>query len=159
MTDVTTDATRRMVLTGTTALVLTSGLGLPAIAEPADMEREIKTLIGSAVLKPGRVKIELPDLTENGNSTSLTIVVASPMTAADYVRAVHIFSEKNPVPYVARLGIGPRAGRAKVATSIRLADSQTITAVAEMSDGSFWSGQAATEVTAPACIDDSDRKL
>ena len=78
-------------------------------------------------------------------------------SAADHVRAVHIFSERKPVPYVARLGIGPRAGKAQVSTSIRVADSQTITVLAEMSDGSFWSGKAATEVTTPACIDDSDR--
>lgn len=121
------------------------------------MEREIRKLVGSAAVNVGRVKVEMPDLTENGNSTALSVSVESPMTAVDHVRAVHIFSEKNPVPYIARLGIGPRAGRAKVATSIRVADSQKITVLAEMSDGTYWSGQAATEVTTPACIDDSDR--
>ena len=122
-----------------------------------EMNDELKKVIGQATLNKGRVKVSLPELTENGNSTSLAVSVESPMTAADHVRAIHIFSEKNPVPYIARLGIGPKAGKAQVATSIRVSDSQTITVVAEMSDGSFWSGQGATEVTTPACIDDSDR--
>lgn len=131
--------------------------GVPALAEPDDMKREIAKLVGKAVVKAGRVKVVMPALTENGNATSLSISVDSPMTAKDHVKAVHILSEKNPVSYIARLGIGPHAGKAQVATSIRVADSQTITVLAEMSDGSFWSGTAATEVTTPACIDDSDR--
>lgn len=130
---------------------------LPSWAAPEDMELELKKLVGSAAVRTGRVKVEMPELSENGNATSLSVSVESPMTAANHVKAVHIFSEKNPVAYIARFGIGPRAGRAKVSTSIRVADSQTITVVAEMSDGSFWKGTAQTEVTTPACIDDSDR--
>ena len=151
-------ATRRDVMAGGLALAASPLAGASAVlAEPDDMKREMMQLVGKAAIKPGRVTVKLPELTENGNSTSLAISVTSPMTAADHVRAVHIFSEKNPVPYIARIGIGPRAGRAQVATSIRVADSQTITVLAEMSDGTFWSGQGATEVTTPACIDDSDR--
>jgi sulfur-oxidizing protein SoxY len=149
--------TRRDLIAGAAAASAMPMLGPPAWAAPEDMEREIKNLVGAAQVRIGRVKVEMPDLTENGNSTSLSVIVESPMTAANHVRAVHIFSEKNPVAYIARLGIGPRAGRAKVGTSIRVADSQRITAIAEMSDGSFWSGSAHTEVTTPACIDDSER--
>jgi sulfur-oxidizing protein SoxY len=150
--------TRREAIASGAALVLAPALGgVPALADPDEMKQEIAKLVGSAGVKPGRVKVTLPELTENGNSTALTVAVESPMTSANHVRAVHIFSEKNPVAYVARLGIGPHAGKAQVATSIRVADSQTITVIAEMSDGTFWSGQAATEVTTPACIDDSDR--
>ena len=126
-----------------------------ANAQPEDMAREIKKLIGAGAVTEGRVKLTLPELTENGNSSPLGITVDSPMSAADHVKAVHIFSEKNPVAYIARLGIGPRAGRAKVATSIRIAESQFITVIAEMADGSYWSGRAETIVTTPACIDDS----
>lgn len=153
-----TGATRREIIASGAALALAPGLvSVSALADADEMKREIARLVGAAGVKPGRVKVVLPELTENGNSTSLTVSVESPMTAVNHVKAVHIFSEKNPVAYIARLGIGPRAGRAQVSTSIRVADSQTITVVAEMSDGSFWSGQAATEVTTPACIDDSDR--
>jgi len=151
-------ASRREVVAGGLALAVAPVVGGgPALGEPEEMRRELAKLVGNAAVKVGRVNVVLPDLTENGNSTSLSVSVVSPMTASDYVKAVHIFSEKNPVPYIARLGIGPHAGKAHVATSIRVADSQTITVLAEMSDGSYWSGTAATEVTTPACIDDSDR--
>lgn len=153
-----TEPTRRTVVAGGAAMLAAPIVGtLPALADQEDMAKEIAKLVGKAGVKPGRVKVAMPELTENGNSTSLAVSVDSPMTAANHVRAVHIFSEKNPVPYIARLGIGPRAGKAQVATSIRVADSQTITVIAEMSDGTYWSGTAQTEVTTPACIDDSDR--
>ena len=151
--------TRRQTLSlaGAAVALPVLGLGGAALAAPEDMAKEIAKLTGSKGVKPGRVQVQMPDLTENGNATSLTVSVQSPMTPGDHVKAVHIFSEKNPVAYIARLGIGPHAGRAKVSTSIRVADSQTFTIVAEMSDGTFWSGTAQTEVTTPACIDDSDR--
>jgi sulfur-oxidizing protein SoxY len=49
--------------------------------------------------------------------------------------------------------LGPRAGRASVATRIRLADTQTVTAICEMSDGSFWSDSASVVVTLAACLE------
>lgn len=149
---------RRDVMAGGIAVAAAPMLGTgTALATSEEMDLELKKLLGKAPLKKGRVKVVLPELTENGNSTALSVSVDSPMTAADHVRAIHIYSEKNPVAYIARLGIGPKAGKAQVATSIRVADSQAITVVAEMSDGSFWSGEARTEVTTPACIDDSDK--
>lgn len=154
-------ASRREVLAlgGSVALspLITLPMSPPAVAAPDDMAREIRQVTGGRAVTSGRVKVAIPDLTENGNSTSLTVSVDSPMTAADHVKAIHLFSEKNPVPYIARFGIGPHAGRARVSTSIRVADSQTFTIIAEMSDGSFWSGTGKTEVTTPACVDDSDR--
>ena len=76
------------------------------------------------------------------------------MTAADHVKAIHVFTEKNPQPYVISVALGPRAGRASVSTRIRLRDSQTVLAVAEMSDGTFWSGRANVIVTISACLED-----
>src|SRR5678816_722886 len=80
--------------------------------------------------------------------------VNSPMTAADHVKAIHVFTEKNPQPYVISVARGPRAGLASISTRIRLRDSQTVLAVAEMSDGTFWSGRAAVIVTVSDCQED-----
>ena len=84
----------------------------------------------------------------------LTVSVDSPMTEADHVKAIHIFSEKNPLPNVVSFHLGPRAGRASVATRIRLADTQTVVAICELSDGSFWSGSADVVVTLAACLEE-----
>jgi len=48
----------------------------------------------------------------------------------------------------------PRAGRARVSTRMRLADSQNVVAVCQLSDGSLWSDSAAVVVTLAACLED-----
>ena len=138
-----------------------AGLGLgsivavtPARATPAEMQEAIRRVVGSATINPGKVKLDLPPLIENGNAVPLIVDVPSPMTETDHVRAIHVFTQKNPQPNVASFHLGPRAGRARVATRIRLADTQTVVAVCELSDGSFWSTSADIVVTLAACLED-----
>src|SRR6266540_4435694 len=130
-----------------------AGLGLgssvtvaPAHATPATMQEAIRKVVGAARVSPGRVKLELPPLVENGNTVPLAVSVESAMTEADHVRAIHVFTEKNPLPDVVTFRLGPRAGRARVATRIRLADTGTVVAISELSDGSFWSDRVAVVV-------------
>jgi len=139
-------------LAGIGALVLTADAGV-ARATPTSMLAAMKKVIGEAALHKGKVKLELPPLVENGNSVTMTVSVESPMTAEDYVTAIHVFNEKNPQPNVIGVHLGPRAGRAAFSTRIRLADSQKIIAVAEMSDGSFWSDETDVIVTMAACVE------
>ena len=122
-------------------------------ADPREAREAIAKLVGNAQVNKGKVTLELPQLVENGNSVSMSVKVDSPMTGKDYVKAIHVFTEKNPQPYVATFHLGPRAGRALVATRIRLADSQTVTAIAELSDGSFWSQEVNVIVTLAACTE------
>ncbi len=146
---------RRAFLTAAAGI----GLGLvsvePARATPAAMQEAIRTVVGSARVTPGRVKLDLPPLVENGNTVPIAISVESAMSQADHVKAIHVFNEKNPQPDVVSFHLGPRAGRATVATRIRLADTQTVVAIAELSDGSFWSARAAVVVTLAACLEDA----
>ena len=129
-------------------------LGLnPARATPDEAQDVIRAIAGSAAVKPGRVRLDLPPLVENGNTVPLKISVESPMTPTDHVKAIYLLAEKNPQPVVAVVRFGPRAGRASVETRIRLADSQTVVAICEMSDGSFWSGTADSVVTIAACVE------
>ena len=76
------------------------------------------------------------------------------MTEKDHVTAIHIFNEKNPQPNVISVHLGPRAGHARIATRIRLSDTQTVTAIAALSDGTFWSDSAGVIVTLGACVED-----
>src|SRR5438128_1870008 len=126
-------ATRRQFLAA-------AGVGLvlavrPAEATPASMKQAIRQIVGEARVKPGKIKLDLPPLVENGNSVAMGITVDSPMTAKDHVKAIHVFTEKNPQPNVISVTLGPRAGRASIATRVRLADTQTVTGIAELSDG------------------------
>jgi sulfur-oxidizing protein SoxY len=124
-----------------------------ANATPAAIERAIGELVGDRKLQDGKVKLDLPPIVENGNTVPLSVSVESPMTEADHVKAIHIFNEKNPQPQVAVFHLGPRSGRAAVSTRIRLADTQKLIAIAEMSDGSLWSGSMEVVVTLAACVE------
>ena len=126
----------------------------PAEATPATMTAAIRTIVGEAALRTGKVKLDVPPLVENGNTVPMTVSVTSPMTAADHVVSIHVFNEKNPQPNMGNFYLGPRAGRAQISTRIRLADSQKIVAIARLSDGSFWSGTADVVVTLAACTDE-----
>jgi sulfur-oxidizing protein SoxY len=128
-------------------------LARPARATPESMAAAIRGFTGGAAVREGRVALDIPTLVENGNSVPLRVTVESPMTPDDFVRTIAIFNERNPQPNVANFHLTPRSGRAEVSTRIRLGDSQTIVAVAQMSDGSFWSDQAGLVVTLPACVE------
>ena len=140
---------------GTATAVVSLVAVAPARAMPAATADAVRRVVGTARLTPGRVKLDLPPLSENGHAVPIAVSVESPMTAADHVRAIHVFTEKNPQPDVATFRLGPRAGRASVATRIRLADTQTVLAVAELSDGTFWSAQADVVVTLAACLEEA----
>lgn len=151
---------RRMPVRPTRRGILAAGGGLVAIAlvRPAaasldSMKAAIAEFTGGRTAEPGRVTIDIPPLVENGNSVPLTVKVDSPMTATDFVRRIGVFNQLNPQPYVATFHMSPRNGRAQVATRIRLGDSQTIMAIAEMADGSFRSASADLIVTLPACVE------
>ena len=145
-------ATRRDILR-TGAALGTLLLVRPVLAKPADMEAAIRAFTGTALINSGKVELVLPALVENGNSVPLTVNVAHWMEPNDHVKTIAIFNEKNPQPNVATFHLTPRAGRATVSTRIRLGDSQKITAIAQLSDGSFWSDEAEVIVTLPACAE------
>lgn len=135
--------------------------GLAALAAPRgsaragldEMRAAIGAVLGTASLKEGRVTIDIPALVENGQSVPVTIAVDSPMTPADHVTAIHVFAPENPLPSVSRFVLGPRSGKAQVRTTIRLATTQVLHVVAQMSDRSAWLGTAQVEVTTAACFD------
>ena len=93
----------------------------PNIAEirKAALQEAIGKVVGNAQVRKGRVKLDIPPLIDNGNAVPVTVEVESPMTQADHVKAIHLFTERNPQPYVFTAHLGPRAGKAHVATRAR----------------------------------------
>jgi sulfur-oxidizing protein SoxY len=144
--------TRRDFLLAGSAIWLVSSQ--PARATPASMQEAIRKVVGNAQVRAGKVKLDVPPLIDNGNAVALAVAVDSPMTPSDYVKAIHVFTERNPQPNVFSAYLGPRAGRASVATRVRLADTQTVIAIAELHDGSFWSDSKEVIVTLSACLEE-----
>lgn len=125
----------------------------PALATPEELSAALKAYAGGSPIRPGRVKLDIAPLVDNGNTVPLAVSVDSPMTASDHVVAIAVFNERNPQREVIKLTLGPRAGRATVSTRIRLATSQKLVAVARMSDGTFWSYTIEVIVTIAACLE------
>ena len=132
-------------------------LALPgaALAQVDPLDPPVRALAGGAPLRKGKVTLVLPQLADNGNSVPIRITVNSPMTPADHVKSIHLYSERNPVANMANFYLGPRAGKAEINSRVRLAGSQRVTAVAQLSDGTFWYDAAPIVVTLSACLDES----
>ena len=148
--------TRRDVLAGSAAAIAT-GLPAPAQAQmgvPGQMDAAIRSVFGEAVIRKGKVVLDLPPLVENGNTVPMTVSVDSPMTKENYVKAIHVFNEKNPQANVISVRLSPRAGKAAISTRMRLAGTQKLMAIAELSDGSYWSDTQEVIVTLAACLED-----
>ena len=155
--------TRRKFLAEAALLAAAAGLPSGASAQATsnllrgtekDMLAAIARFTGAKAVTKGRVRLDVPPLVDNGNTVAISVAVESPMSETDHVKAVGIFSERNPEPVILVCKLGPRAGHANVATRVRLADTQTLVAVAQMSDGTFWSGSAPTVVTIASCLED-----
>jgi sulfur-oxidizing protein SoxY len=125
-----------------------------AAATPETMAAAIRNVVGTATVQPGKVKLDIPPLVENGNTVPMMVSVTSPMTPQEFVKSIHIFNEKNPQPNIGNFYLGPRSGRAQISTRVRLADSQKIIAIARLSDGSLWSATADVVVTLAACTEE-----
>ncbi len=141
---------RRRFSAGIAALAA-SGVGLARAAD--DFLQRIQAASNGAKIREGRVYIDTPSLADNGHSVPIIVKVDSPMTADNHVRRILLVSENNPRPLIATFHLSARSGRAEITTRIRLNKSQRVVALAEMADGTFWSGQAEVIVTESACLD------
>jgi sulfur-oxidizing protein SoxY len=139
----------RILLLGSLATVLVR----PARATSEAQQTAMLAFTGGRAPQDGRVRLDIAELIDNGNAVPVSISVQSPMTAADHVRRIALFTERNPSPEVVVFHLSPRSGIAQVATRMRLATTQTITALAQMNDGTVWRAQVDVIVTLAACIE------
>jgi sulfur-oxidizing protein SoxY len=143
---------RRAFLAGTGLAAAAAIIGArSSAAAPADAEAALRKLLGGRPAEPGRLKLDIPAIAENGQAVPVNVEADSPMTADNYVRAIHLFAEGNPWPEVYTYRFTPESGRAAVSNRIRLAQTETVIAVAEMSDGTFHIARQEVKVTVGGC--------
>ena len=141
--------TRRQLLAALPLLALVR----PASATPAEMTAAIAAYTGNASIQRGRVQIDIAQLIDNGNAVPITVRVDSLMTEQAHVTDIAIFNEKNPLPDVVRFKLTPLAGKPEISTRIRLATSQTLTALARTNDGQWWQQTVDVIVALAACVE------
>ncbi|MGX1786625.1 thiosulfate oxidation carrier protein SoxY [Bosea sp. NPDC055332] len=122
-----------------------------AFADEKTVAAEIKKLYGDKPMASGKIKLDVPEIAENGLVVPINVEIESPMTEADYVKAVHVFAEGNPQPGVVSYQFTPACGKASAATRMRLAQTQDIICVAEMSNGTLHTAKANIKVTIGGC--------
>jgi sulfur-oxidizing protein SoxY len=127
------------------------GANSPALAAKNDSEDLVKKFTGGKAATEGRVRLDLPEIAENGNTVPMTVSVESPMTEQAYVSDVLIVSDGNPRGGVATFHFSPASGVAEANVRIRLAETQNVIAVAKMNDGSFFMASKPVKVTIGGC--------
>jgi sulfur-oxidizing protein SoxY len=140
------------------ALTLAGVAGLAAfltpkmlLADEAAVAAEIKKLYGDKKMDSGKIKLDVPEIAENGLVVPINIDVESPMTDSDYVKAVHVFADGNPLPGVVTYRFTPACGKASASTRMRLAQTQNIVCIAEMSNGNLHMAKSNVKVTIGGC--------
>ena len=146
---------RRRFLVAAAALPLAAHAQTGRFQPAQDVKPLMQKLTGGVAPEVAGVTIDLPQIAENGNSVPMHIAIASPMTEADHVTAIHIVAERNPRPLVATFHLGPQSGRADINTRVRLAGTQKVTVLAALNGNRFRMGQVDVLVTSAACLDES----
>ena len=151
-----TGLTRRGLFAGAGALaaagvvIAAREVSAQAIKPGAHLEL-LNQLVGGKTATPGKVKIRMPEIAENGNTVPITVTVESPMTAQSWVKAIHVVTDNNPRPEVMSTYFTPLSGKAEVSTRMRLAQTMNVIAYAELSDGTVWSARTEAKVTIGGC--------
>jgi sulfur-oxidizing protein SoxY len=145
--------TRRHVMSMGAAVALAGWLKPNMLlADEAAVAAEIKKLYGDKPAEASKVvKLDIPEIAENGLVVPINVEVTSPMTDADYVKAVHVFADGNPLPGVITYRFTPACGKAAASTRMRLAQTQNIVCIAEMSNGTLHLAKANVKVTIGGC--------
>ena len=138
-----------------TALAAAGGgwiaLTMPAARAATAAEEEIKKILNGRATKDGGMKLDVPSIAENGLVVPLTVDVDSAMTDSNYVKSVHVIAEGNPNPLVATFHFTPSSGKAAASTRMRLAQTQNVIAIAELSNGELRMTKAEVKVTIGGC--------
>ena len=132
------------------AALLSSGT-LAMAAEKKDAMTVLNELTKGAKPEEGKIKLMMPEIAENVAKVRTKVLVESPMTPEDHCKSITIIAPKNPAVHVCTFHFTPDSGRAWISTNIRLAQTQEVWAVAEMSDGKFYIGKATVKVTIGGC--------
>ena len=140
---------RSFIVAASAAALLPQAAG----ARPEEVEALVRAVTGGPAPRPGRVRLDVPELVENGNTVGLAVSLGEDVPEDAVLTDIHVFADGNPRSGVAHFRFGPLAGPPKVATRVRLATSQTVTAVAVFADGTCWQDQVGVLVTWSACLD------
>jgi sulfur-oxidizing protein SoxY len=146
---------RRDVVVGASAAgVLVALIGTSRVVAQERLptfEEVMKKILGDAKPTEAKIMIDMPEIAENGNTVPFTVAVESPMSEKDYVKTVHVLANGNPQANVGAFNFTPLSGKASLQSRMRLAKTQDVYAIAELSDGKFLMSKRTVKVTIGGC--------
>ena len=145
------DITRRQALAIGGSAIFVAAMGIKPVQAANDSQDLIKEFTSGKAATEGKINLDLPEIAENGNTVPMSLTVDSSMTKDNYVKRVIVVADGNPRGAVATFHFSPASGVAEASTRMRLAKTQNIIAVAEMSDGSFYTTSKQVKVTVGGC--------
>ena len=141
---------RQTLVLGAGALALTWS-ATPARAAKNDAAEIIKAFAGGKAPQAGKIKLDLPEIAENGNTVPMTVSIDGPMSESSYVSDILVVADGNPRAGIVTFHFSPTSGIAEANTRIRLAETQNVIAVAKMNDGSVFMVSKEVKVTIGGC--------
>ncbi len=134
------------------AAALAGGLGWPIGPAGAadDTAAQIAKFTGGKTPVAGKVRLDLPEIAENGNTVPLSVAVDGPTAAGAHVEEILILAPNNPQARVALFRFS-LSSVPEASTRIRLGETQGVVAIARLSDGTFLSGTREIKVTIGGC--------
>lgn len=153
--------TRRRLLEGA-ALGLGVALAPPALraqqvpahlqrADPAEIEAIVEAFLAGAQPVSEGLKLDMPVLGDNPASVPVKAVLEVPINRNQYCKEMIFIAEGNPRPLACRFEFTSLAGTTEVAVRMRLIETQSIQALARMSDGRVLVARRHITVTAGGC--------
>ncbi|MDD3327845.1 MAG: thiosulfate oxidation carrier protein SoxY [Zoogloea sp.] len=123
----------------------------PLAPNPAEFKRNYASFVGKARVLEEGLKFDMPVLADNPGAVPVGVVLTTPLTETRYCTELIILAELNPVPLACRFAFSPLSGTTEIAVRLRLAQTQTLHALARMSDGRVLGARQAVTVAASGC--------
>lgn len=107
------------------------------------------------------LELQAPYRAEDATVVPISIHTKIPQSHAEYIRKIHVYIDKNPLPLVGIFEFSEASGRADLALRVRVDDFSFIRAIAELNSGrlymakSFVRATGACSAPPPKSIEDS----
>ncbi len=159
----------------TTLILALTSLAVLAEAAPPDYRQQQSEKVWEESVRPGIfpertlntsqagriLEIKAPYRAEDATVVPVSVHTKIPQTEERYIKKIHMFVDKNPVPLIGVFEFTPRSGKADLAMRIRVDSQSFVRAIAEMNTGELYMAKSFVRATGacsappPPSIDDS----
>lgn len=109
--------------------------------EKAPWQKEMEQVLVDKKPTEARVSIDLPDLASHHNRIPFSVTIDMPITPHEYVSSLYVYATKHDPSLIAHVSLSSLSGQAKISSTLRLQQDQTLVALAKTNEGKFFIGR------------------